>query len=493
MLAPELVQTLNNPALLLDAGFINGSWVKAVPNGATFDVTNPSTGAVIATLPDMGVAQTKDAIDGAYAAQVAWAKRTGKERGAVLRRLFDLMVANADDLATILTAEMGKPVAEAKGEIMYGAGYVEWFAEEAKRIYGDVIPGHQPDKRIIVLKQPVGVVASITPWNFPNAMMSRKLAPALAVGCSFVAKPAELTPLSALAMAYLAKDAGVPDGLFNVVTTTDSAAVGQEFCSNSKVRKLTFTGSTNVGKILLRQSADQVLKTSMELGGNAPFIVFDDADLDAAVEGAMISKYRNNGQTCVCANRFYVQAGVYDAFAEKLAVAVRAIKVGDGFEAGVAAGPLINPQAMAKVEDHIADALAKGAEVVVGGKRHDLGGTFFEPTVLSGVTKDMKVASEETFGPIAPLFRFDTVEDVIAQANDTEFGLASYFYAKDMSRVWQVTEALEYGMVGVNTGLISTEVAPFGGIKQSGQGREGSKYGVEDYLELKYMCLGGIE
>ena len=493
MLAPELVQTLNNPALLLDAGFINGSWVKAVPNGATFDVTNPSTGAVIATLPDMGVAQTKDAIDGAYAAQVAWAKRTGKERGAVLRRLFDLMVANADDLATILTAEMGKPVAEAKGEIMYGAGYVEWFAEEAKRIYGDVIPGHQPDKRIIVLKQPVGVVASITPWNFPNAMMSRKLAPALAVGCSFVAKPAELTPLSALAMAYLAKDAGVPDGLFNVVTTTDSAAVGQEFCSNSKVRKLTFTGSTNVGKILLRQSADQVLKTSMELGGNAPFIVFDDADLDAAVEGAMISKYRNNGQTCVCANRFYVQAGVYDAFAEKLAVAVRAIKVGDGFEAGVAAGPLINPQAMAKVEDHIADALDKGAEVVVGGKRHDLGGTFFEPTVLSGVTKDMKVASEETFGPIAPLFRFDTVEDVIAQANDTEFGLASYFYAKDMSRVWQVTEALEYGMVGVNTGLISTEVAPFGGIKQSGQGREGSKYGVEDYLELKYMCLGGIE
>lgn len=493
MLSPELVLSLNNPALLLDAGFINGKWVKLAINGATFDVTNPSTGAIIATLPDMGVAQTKDAIDAAYAAQDSWAKRTGKERGAVLRRLFDLMVANVDDLAAILTAEMGKPLEEAKGEVMYGASYVEWFAEEAKRIYGDLIPGHQPDKRIMVLKQPVGVVASITPWNFPNAMMSRKLAPALAVGCAFVAKPAELTPLSALAMAYLAQEAGVPDGLFNVITTTNSAVVGQEFCTNTKVRKLTFTGSTNVGKILMRQSADQVLKTSMELGGNAPFIVFDDADLEAAVEGAMISKYRNNGQTCVCANRFYVQAGVYDAFAEKLAIAVRAIKVGDGFEEDVAAGPLINSQAMAKVENHIADAVSKGAEIMVGGKRHNLGGTFFEPTVLSGVTMAMKVATEETFGPVAPLFKFDAVEDVIAQANDTEFGLASYFYAKDLSRVWQVAEALEYGMVGVNTGLISTEVAPFGGIKQSGQGREGSKYGTEDYLELKYVCLGGIE
>ena len=492
MLSPELVLSLNNPALLLDAGFINGKWVKLAINGATFDVTNPSTGAIIATLPDMGVAQTKDAIDAAYAAQDSWAKRTGKERGAVLRRLFDLMVANVDDLAAILTAEMGKPLEEAKGEVMYGASYVEWFAEEAKRIYGDLIPGHQPDKRIMVLKQPVGVVASITPWNFPNAMMSRKLAPALAVGCAFVAKPAELTPLSALAMAYLAQEAGVPDGLFNVITTTNSAVVGQEFCTNTKVRKLTFTGSTNVGKILMRQSADQVLKTSMELGGNAPFIVFDDADLEAAVEGAMISKYRNNGQTCVCANRFYVQAGVYDAFAEKLAIAVRAIKVGDGFEEDVAAGPLINSQAMAKVENHIADAVSKGAEIMVGGKRHNLGGTFFEPTVLSGVTMAMKVATEETFGPVAPLFKFDAVEDVIAQANDTEFGLASYFYAKDLSRVWQVAEALEYGMVGVNTGLISTEVAPFGGIKQSGQGREGSKYGTEDYLELKYVCLGGI-
>ena len=492
MISEKLAATLKNPALLLDATLVAGTWLNTAEGGKTFDVLNPSTGETLATLPDMGVAETKRAIDAAYDAQGAWAKRTGKDRGAVLRKLFELMIENADDLATILTAEMGKPIAEAKGEILYGASYVEWFSEEAKRIYGDIIPGHQPDKRIMVLKQPVGVVASITPWNFPNAMMTRKLAPALAVGCSFVAKPAELTPLSALAMAYLAQVAGVPDGLFSVVTTTDSPTVGKEFCANSKVRKLTFTGSTNVGKILMRQSADQVMKTSMELGGNAPFIVFDDADLDAAVEGAMISKYRNNGQTCVCANRIYVQAGVYDAFAEKLAAAVRAIKVGDGFEAGVSAGPLINTQAVAKVEDHIADALGKGASVLVGGKRHDLGGTFFEPTVLSGVTKDMKVASEETFGPVAPLFKFDTVDDVIAQANDTEFGLASYFYAKDMSRVWKVAEALEYGIVGVNTGLISTEVAPFGGIKQSGQGREGSKYGTEDYMELKYVCLGGI-
>ena len=492
MISTKLAGVLKNPDLLLDAGFIDREWVKTAETGKSFDVLNPSTGETLASLPDMGAAETKRAIDAAYHAQAAWAKRTGKERGTVLRHLFDLMVANADDLATILTAEMGKPLTEAKGEIMYGASYVEWFAEEAKRIYGDIIPGHQPDKRIMVLKQPVGVVASITPWNFPNAMMTRKLAPALAVGCSFVAKPSELTPLSALAMAQLAQIAGVPDGLFSVITTTDSPAIGQEFSSNSKVRKLTFTGSTNVGKILMRQSADQVLKTSMELGGNAPFIVFDDADLDAAVEGAMISKYRNNGQTCVCANRFYVQSGVYDAFAEKLAAAVRAIKVGDGFETGVAAGPLINTQAVAKVEDHIADATTKGASVLVGGKRHDRGGTFFEPTILSGVSKDMKIASEETFGPVAPLFKFDSVDDVIEQANDTEFGLASYFYAKDMSPVWKVAEALEYGMVGVNTGLISTEVAPFGGIKQSGQGREGSKYGTEDYLELKYVCLGGI-
>lgn len=492
MISTKLSNLLTNPSLLLDAGFIDGEWLKRSETNKTFDVFNPSTGEILASLPDMGVTETKRAIDAAHVAQVEWAKRTGKERGTVLRRLFDLMLENVDDLATILTAEMGKPLAEARGEILYGASYVEWFAEEAKRIYGDIIPGHQADKRIMVLKQPVGVVASITPWNFPNAMMTRKLAPALAVGCSFVAKPSELTPLSALAMAYLAQKAGIPDGLFNVVTTTDSACVGMEFSQNSKIRKLTFTGSTNVGKILMRQSADQVLKTSMELGGNAPFIVFDDADLDAAVEGAMISKYRNNGQTCVCANRFYIQSGVYDAFAEKLARAVRSIKVGDGFEAGVTAGPLINAQAMAKVEDHITDAKTKGAKLLVGGKPHALGGTFYQPTILGDATKNMKIASEETFGPVAALFKFDSVDDVIEQANDTEFGLASYFYAKDLSRVWKVAEALEYGMVGVNTGLISTEVAPFGGIKQSGQGREGSKYGAEDYLELKYVCLGGM-
>jgi len=481
--------TLANPALLCTAAYIDGDWVSDAASGETFDVFNPSTGELIATLPNMGVAETRVAIDEAYVAQQEWAKRTGKERGAVLRKLFDLMLENVDDLATILTAEMGKPIAEAKGEIVYGASYVEWFAEEAKRIYGDVIPGHQPDKRIFVLKQPVGVVASITPWNFPNAMMARKLAPALAVGCSFVAKPAELTPLSALAMAYLAQQAGLPKGLFSVVTTLKSAEVGQEFCSNAKVRKLTFTGSTNVGKILMRQSADQVMKTSMELGGNAPFIVFNDSDLDAAVEGAMISKYRNNGQTCVCANRLYVQSGVYDAFAEKLKAAVEKVQVGDGFGEGVSAGPLINEAALAKVESHIADAVQKGATVATGGKRHALGGTFYEPTVLTGVTKEMLISSDETFGPVAPLFKFDTEADVIALANDTEFGLASYFYAKDLSQVWRVAEALEYGMVGVNTGLISTEVAPFGGIKQSGQGREGSKYGYEDYVEMKYLCL----
>lgn len=483
---------LKNSALLIDAGYIAGRWIKAAQSKKTFDVLNPSTGAVLATLPDMGDVEVESAIDAAYIAQKDWAKKTGKERGAVLRNLFDLMVANADDLAAILTAEMGKPLAEAKGEIMYGAGYVEWFAEEAKRIYGDIIPGHQPDKRIMVLKQPVGVVASITPWNFPNAMMARKLAPALAVGCSFVAKPAELTPLSALAMAYLAEQAGLPEGLFSVITTTASADVGKEFCANPKVRKLTFTGSTNVGKILMRQSADQVMKTSMELGGNAPFIVFNDADLDAAVEGAMISKFRNNGQTCVCANRLYVQSGVYDAFAEKLVATVKAIKVGDGFEDGVTAGPMINEGAVAKVKEHIADATLQGAKVAIGGCHHKRGGTFFEPTVLTGVTRDMKIAAEETFGPVAPLFKFETVDDVIEQANDTEFGLASYFYANDLSQVWKVAEALEYGMVGVNTGLISTEVAPFGGIKQSGQGREGSKFGTEDYLEMKYVCLGGI-
>jgi succinate-semialdehyde dehydrogenase/glutarate-semialdehyde dehydrogenase len=484
-----MISRLTRPALLIDAAFVGGEWQTASETGATFDVLNPSTGEVLASLPDLGIKETRIAIDAAYTSQKDWAQKTGKERSVVLRKLYDLMISNADDLAVILTAEMGKPLAEAKGEILYGASYVEWFAEEAKRIYGDLIPGHQPDKRIMVMKQPVGVVASITPWNFPNAMIARKLAPALAVGCAFVAKPAELTPLSALAMAYLAEQAGIPKGLFSVITSTQSSKVGQEFCSNDKVRKLTFTGSTHVGKILMRQSADQVMKTSMELGGNAPFIVFNDADLDAAVEGAMISKYRNNGQTCVCANRLYVQSGVYDAFAKKLADAVGKIVVGDGFHSGISAGPLITEAAVAKVEAHISDAVAKGATVMIGGERHALGGTFFQPTVLSDVTKTMQVATEETFGPVAPLFRFETVEDVIEQANDTEFGLASYFYANDLSQVWRVAEALEYGMVGVNTGLISTEVAPFGGIKQSGQGREGSKFGTDDYLEMKYICM----
>ncbi len=407
----------------------------------------------------------------------------------MLRKWYDLMVANADDLAAILTAEMGKPLAEARGEILYGASFVEWFGEEAKRVYGETVPGHQPDKRIVVMRQPIGVAASITPWNFPNAMIARKVAPALAVGCAFVARPASLTPLSALAMAVLAERAGVPKGVLSVVTSERGSTIGKIFTASPKVRKLTFTGSTEVGRTLLAQAAEQVMKCSMELGGNAPFIVFDDADLDAAVEGAMISKYRNNGQTCVCANRIYVQAGVYDAFAEKLAKKAGEMKVGDGFEEGVVAGPLINADALDKVEEHIADATSKGARVLTGGNRHKLGGTFFEPTVLTGVTRDMMVAHDETFGPVAPLFRFEDEADVIAQANDTIFGLASYFYARDLSRVWRVAEALEYGMVGVNTGLISTELAPFGGVKQSGLGREGSRHGIEDYLEMKYVCL----
>lgn len=488
----SMAQRLKRPDLLCTRAFVAGQWIGTSAGGKDFEVTNPASGEVIARLPDLGVEDARTAIDEAHKAQKDWAARTGKERAGILRKWFDLMVENADDLGAILTAEMGKPLAEAKGEIMYGAGFIEWFSEEAKRVYGDVIPGHQGDKRIVVLKQPVGVVASITPWNFPNAMIARKVGPALAVGCAFVSKPAAETPLSALAMAKLAQEAGLPDGLFSVVTSTGSADIGQEFCSNDKIRKITFTGSTQVGRILLRQAADKVLKASMELGGNAPFIVFDDADLDAAVEGAMISKYRNNGQTCVCANRIYVQAGVYDAFSEKLAEAVKKMKVGDGFEDGVVAGPLISEKAVEKVEDHVADALSKGARLVTGGHRHELGGTFFQPTVMTGMTSEMKVASEETFGPVAPLFRFDTVEDVIEQANDTIFGLASYFYAKDLSRVWRVAEALEYGMVGINTGLISTEVAPFGGVKQSGLGREGSKYGTDDFTEIKYLCFGGI-
>ncbi|GAA3066710.1 NAD-dependent succinate-semialdehyde dehydrogenase [Rhizobium viscosum] len=488
-LSKTLLAKLKDPSLATDKALIAGEWHSGGETGATFDVTNPSTGEVIATLPNMTRADAARAIDAAHRAQKLWAKKTGKERAAVLRKLYDLMVANADDLAAILTIEMGKPLAEARGEILYGASYVEWFGEEAKRVYGDTIPGHQQDKRIIVLKQPIGVVASITPWNFPNAILARKFAPAVAAGCAMVSKPAAETPLSALSLAVLAERAGLPAGVFNVVTSKKSSDIGQEFTENDKVRKLTFTGSTGVGKILMRQGAEQIMKLGLELGGNAPFIVFDDADLDAAVEGAMISKYRNNGQTCVCANRLYVQAGVYDAFAKKLVEKVAAMKVGDGFEEGVVAGPLITEKSVEKVEEHIADALEKGGAIAVGGKRDARGGLFFQPTILTGVTSAMKVAREETFGPVAPLFRFETEADVVEMANDTEFGLASYFYAKDLSRVFRVAEALEYGMVGINTGLISTEVAPFGGIKQSGQGREGSKYGIEDYVEVKYLCL----
>ena len=488
-ISDALLSKLKDPSLATDKALVAGEWVANSDSGKTFNVTNPANGDVIAVLPDMNRAETKRAIDAAYTAQKAWAKKTGKERATVLRKLYDLMVANADDLATILTMEMGKPLAEARGEVLYGASYVEWFGEEAKRVYGDTIPGHQPDKRIIVIKQPIGVVAAITPWNFPNAMLARKFAPAVAAGCAMISKPAAETPLSALSLAVLAERAGLPAGVFNVILSKDSPSIGKEFTENDKVRKLTFTGSTEVGRILMRQGADQIMKLGLELGGNAPFIVFDDADLDAAVEGAMVSKYRNNGQTCVCANRLYVQAGVYDAFAKKLADKVGAMKVGDGFEAGVNAGPLIDKKALAKVEEHIGDAVSKGAQVALGGKPDAKGGLFFQPTILTGVTTEMKVAREETFGPVAPLFKFDTEEQVIEMANNTEFGLASYFYSKDVSKIFRVAEELEYGMVGINTGLISTEVAPFGGIKQSGQGREGSKYGIEDYIEIKYLCL----
>ena len=484
----NLAALLKDPSLLVTKAYVAGQWIDA-DDGTTFPVTNPARGDVICTLPNLGRAETARAIAAAETAMKDWAARTGKERAAILRKWFDLMMANQDDLGKILTAEMGKPLAEAKGEVAYGASFIEWFAEEAKRVYGETIPGHQRDKRITVIKQPIGVVGSITPWNFPNAMIARKVGPALAAGCGFVARPAAETPLSALAMALLGERAGLPAGIFSVITSVRSSDIGKEFCENHAVRKLTFTGSTEVGRILLRQAADQVMKCSMELGGNAPFIVFDDADLDAAVAGAMISKFRNNGQTCVCANRIYVQAGVYDAFAKKLAEAVAKTKVGDGLSEDVTFGPLINDKAVAKVEEHISDALAKGARIETGGKRHALGGSFFEPTIMTGVTTDMLVTNEETFGPLAPLFKFDTEEEVIALANATIFGLASYFYARDIGRITRVQEALEYGMVGVNTGLISTEVAPFGGVKQSGLGREGSRHGMEDYLEMKYICL----
>ena len=482
----DLKALLKDPSLLETRAFVAGEWVDA-DDGATFEVTNPARGDVIARVADLGRAETARAIAAAEAAMKDWAARPAKERAQVMRKWFDLMMANQDDLGTILTAEMGKPLAEAKGEIAYGASFIEWFGEEAKRIYGETIPGHMRDKRITVIRQPIGVVGSITPWNFPNAMIARKAAPALAVGCGFVARPAAETPLSALAMAVLGERAGLPKGILSVVTSSRASDIGKEFCENPTVRKLTFTGSTEVGRILLRQAADQVMKCSMELGGNAPFIVFDDADLDAAVEGAMASKFRNNGQTCVCANRIYVQAGVYDAFAKKLAAAVDRLRVGDGLEEGVTTGPLINEDAVEKVEDHIRDVLDGGGAVVTGGKR--IKGLFFEPTVMTGVKDDMKVSTEETFGPLAPLFKFETEDEVIAKANDTIFGLASYFYARDIGRITRVQEALEYGIVGVNTGIISTEVAPFGGVKQSGLGREGSRHGAEDFLEMKYICL----
>ncbi|MGR3571600.1 NAD-dependent succinate-semialdehyde dehydrogenase [Brevirhabdus sp.] len=479
---------LKDPGLVVQKAFLGGEWVDA-EDGKTFEVKNPARGDVIARLPDLSRAEIARAIDTAYDTQKAWAAKTGKERAAVLRKWYDLMMENQEDLAIIMTAEQGKPLAEARAEITYGAGFIEWFGEEAKRLYGETIPGHQPDKRITVIKQPIGVAAGITPWNFPNAMIARKVAPALAAGCSFVIRPASMTPLSALAMGVLAERAGVPKGIFSVVTSTSSSEVGKEFCENPKVRKLTFTGSTEVGRILLSQAADQVIKCSMELGGNAPFIVFDDADLDAAVEGAIACKFRNNGQTCVCANRIYVQAGVYDDFAQRLAKRVRELKVGDGLSEGTDLGPLIESAAVDKVEDHLKDALSKGAEVLTGGARHELGGTFYQPTVVTGATSDMKVSTDETFGPFAPLFKFEDEDEVIALANDTIFGLASYFYARDLSRVYKVAEALEYGIVGINTGIISTEVAPFGGVKQSGLGREGSRHGIEDYVEMKYMCM----
>ncbi|WP_372833042.1 NAD-dependent succinate-semialdehyde dehydrogenase [Puniceibacterium confluentis] len=483
----NLASLLNDPSLLETRAYIGGKWVDG--DKGTFDVTNPARGDVVARVADLSRAQVNGAIAQAEAAQKDWARWTGKERAAMLRKWFDLIMANQHDLGVILTAEQGKPLTEAKGEIAYGASFIEFFGEEAKRIYGEMIPGHQRDKRIMVIKQPIGVAASITPWNFPNAMITRKCGPALAAGCAFVARPAAETPLSAIVLAVLAERAGIPAGVFNVVPSSSASEIGKEFCENPAVRKLTFTGSTEVGRILLRQAADQVMKCSMELGGNAPFIVFDDADLDAAVEGAILCKFRNNGQTCVCANRLYVQAGIYDAFAEKLRARVAAMKVGDGLEDGTDLGPLINRDAIDKVQEHIADAKAKGGAVILGGETQEMQGNFFAPTIVTGATKDMLFSTEETFGPLAPLFKFEDEDEVIALANDTIFGLASYFYAKDLARVYKVAEALEYGIVGVNTGIISTELAPFGGVKQSGLGREGSHHGIEDYLEMKYVCL----
>ncbi len=481
---------LQDSRLFRQAAYVDGAWIESTAHGV-IDVDNPATGDIVGTVPRLGQSETRRAIDAAARAFPAWRKTTAKARATVMRRWFDLMIANQEDLARLMTTEQGKPLTESRGEVAYAASFLEWFGEEAKRVYGDTIPGHQPDKRIVVIKDPIGVVACITPWNFPLAMITRKAGPAIAAGCTVVLKPASQTPFSALALAELAERAGVPRGVFNVITGS-AAEIGAELTSNPVVRKLSFTGSTATGKVLMAQCAGTVKKLSLELGGNAPFIVFDDADLDAAVEGAIQSKYRNTGQTCVCANRLLVQDVVYDAFAAKLAAAVQTLTPAPGFDAGATQGPLIDDRAVEKVESHIADATAKGATVLVGGKRHARGGRFFEPTVLTGVTPAMAVAREETFGPVAPLFRFATEADAIALANDTEFGLAAYFYGRDVGRIWRVAEALEYGIVGINTGLISTEVAPFGGVKESGLGREGSKYGIEEFLEIKYLCLGGI-
>jgi succinate-semialdehyde dehydrogenase/glutarate-semialdehyde dehydrogenase len=482
---------LKDASLLRDQCYIDGKWAGA-DSGKTIDVTNPADGKRLGTVPAMGSEETRRAIEAAERAWPAWRAKTAKERAKILRTWYDLMLANQEDLARIMTAEQGKPLAESRGEILYAASFIEWFAEEGKRIYGDTIPPHLAGRRLVVIKEPVGVCAAITPWNFPAAMITRKAGPALAAGCPIVVKPATMTPYSALAMAELAERAGVPAGILSVLTGS-AKAIGGEMTGNPIVRKLTFTGSTEIGKQLMAQCAGTVKKVSLELGGNAPFIVFDDADLDAAVAGAIASKYRNTGQTCVCANRLLVQNGVYEAFAGKLAEAVSQLKVANGLEDGAQQGPLIDVAAIEKVEDHIQDALSKGARVVVGGRRHALGGTFFEPTVLADVTTDMKVTREETFGPVAPLFRFDTEEQAIRMANDTEYGLASYFYSRDIGRIWRVAEGLEYGIVGINEGIISTELAPFGGMKESGIGREGSKYGMEEYLEVKYLCMGGID
>ena len=471
--------------------YIDGAWADA-DSGATIDVTNPATGEVLGTIPKMGADETRRAIEAANAAWPAWRAMTAKARAVILRKFFELIMANQEDLAQLMTAEQGKPLAESRGEIAYAASFIEWFAEEGKRAYGDVIPPTFSDRRILVIKEPVGVVASITPWNFPTAMITRKVGPALAAGCTVVAKPATATPFSALALAELAERAGIPAGVMNIVTGS-AGAIGSEMTSNPIVRKLTFTGSTEIGKMLMAQCAATVKKVSMELGGHAPFIVFADAQIDAAVAGAMASKFRNMGQTSVCANRFLVQDGVYDEFAEKFAAAARAMKIGNGADDGVQQGPLIDMAAVEKVEEHIGDALAKGARTLAGGERHELGGTFFQPTVLADVNTQMKIATEETFGPVAPLFRFETEDQAIALANDTQYGLCAYFYSRDVGRIWRVAEALEYGIVGINEGIISTEVAPFGGVKESGVGREGAHYGLDEYLEVKYLCMGGID